>query len=180
MCFKPSLRHIVSKASNHLDIECVEALSEALSEWGDETGAIVVVSHDRAFCSKIEFTHVATVEDGRFTMEQRDTRESDWVIDNMKEVCDEESSAPNDTNGQEIDPKLRKQAYNAPKRIAKLEQLIEEAENRMAELDNEMLENGSDVGLLVDLNKEKESLETKVEEYMEEWEQLEEVLAIVA
>jgi ATPase subunit of ABC transporter with duplicated ATPase domains len=30
----------------------VEALSEALSEWGDDQGALVVVSHDRTFCSE--------------------------------------------------------------------------------------------------------------------------------
>lgn len=180
---KPSNLYLLDEASNHLDIECVEALSEALSDWGDDIGAMVVVSHDRSFCSKIEFTHVATVEDGAFRMEQRDARASDWVIEGLGA-----SGASTDEDGEghvgeakkEVDPQLRKRAFNAPKRIAKLESLIGEAEERIAELDAEMLENGSDVGLLVDLTKEKDSLEGKVMEYMEEWEQLEELLLQVA
>ena len=37
-----------------------------------------------------------------------------------------------------------------------------------------MMANGSDVGKLVELSKDKEALELKVLEYMDEWEELEE------
>ena len=37
-------------------LDSVEALSEALSGWGEDTGAIVVISHDKAFCEKVGFT----------------------------------------------------------------------------------------------------------------------------
>ena len=78
-----------------------------------------------------------------------------------------------------MDPKLRKLAYNAPKRIAKLEHLIEEAETEVDALDNEMMTVGTDVGRLMDLTKEKEKWQAKVAAYMDEWEQLEELLAVV-
>lgn len=162
----------------------VEALSEAFSEWGDETGAIVLVSHDQNFCEKIDFTHVATVQDGTFKLEQRAARTSDWVIDSLSagETGNEDShiaSSDAAVAGTE-DPQMRKKAFNAPKRIAKLESLIEQAESKIAELDEEMLAHGSDIGKLVDLTQEKVALEGKVESYMEEWGELEKVLAQVA
>jgi hypothetical protein len=160
----------------------VEALSEALSNWGEERGAIVVISHDKAFCEKVGFTHVATVKEGRLVMETRNTRESDWdssafssqptLLNHVEEVT--ESSSASD----EVDPVLRKQAFNAPKRIAKIESLIEKKEGKMAEIDEEMLSNGTDVEKLVDLTKKKEALENEVMELMGEWEELEEVLEL--
>jgi ABC transporter C-terminal domain len=164
----------------------VEALSEALSEWGDEKGAIVVVSHDRNFCDKIVFTHVATVKDGTFQLEERGARNSDWVIEGLSSSSssDDEASVdasnkkPKAPSSKELDPKLRKQAYNAPKRIKKLEGLIEKAEAKIVELEELMLAN--DVGKLVDWTKEKASLRSQVEVYMAEWNDLEEILAQVA
>ena len=50
-------------------------------------------------------------------------------------------------------------------------------EETIAQLDEEMLANGSDVGKLVDLSKEKELLENEVMELMEEWEELETLVA---
>jgi len=158
----------------------VEALSEALSEWGDEVGAIVVVSHDRAFCSKIEFTHVATVENGKFEIEQRSTIDSDWEIEDMSASSSLMKAAVEETKPvvkkEDMDPALRKKAYNAPKRIAKLESLIEETEGKIAAIDEQMLLNGKDVGKLLELTKKRKSLESKVSEYSQEWEQLEELL----
>ena len=162
----------------------VEALSEALRDWGDKTGALVVVSHDRSFCERITFTHVATVHDEQLVIEQRDARQGDWIIGDLSEQPTTETASSSENNGKssskEVDPKLRKQAYNAPKRITKLESLIEKAEEKIAALDEEMLSHGSDVGKLVDLTKEKEALEAQVVEYMEEWEELEELLSQVA
>jgi len=162
----------------------VEALGEALRDWGDKTGALVVVSHDRSFCEKIAFTHVATVCDGQLTIEQRNARHNDWNIGDLsaQPTTETESSFDNTRTSlsKEVDSKLRKQAYNAPKRIAELESLIEKAEEKIVALDEEMLSHGSDVGKLVDLTKEKETFEAQVVEYMEEWEDLEELLAQVA
>ena len=179
--------------SNHLDIECVEALSESLSDWGEESGAIVVISHDKAFCDKVGFTHVATVnQDGTLSVEQRGTRPSDW--DSSTTTFQRSSEEGETTNQQqshhqeeegggqdpEMDKKLRKQAYNAPKRISKIETLVEQKEEKIASLEEEMMANGSDVGMLVDLTKEKETLEEQVMELMEEWEDLEALLLKVS
>lgn len=206
---KPSNLYLLDEVSNHLDIEwyddygfvdsrdifvhlvvpyrfifvcSVEALSESLSEWGEDDGAIVVISHDKTFCDKVGFTHIATIQDdGTLKVDQRGSRESDW--DSSVNTFQRSSSLESEdgaTKEAEIDPALRKQAFNAPKRIAKIEALVEEKEEKMAKLDQEMLANGSDVGKLVDLTKEKEKFEEEVMLLMEEWEELESLLAQLA
>jgi hypothetical protein len=167
--------------------ESVEALSDALSTWGEDTGAVVVVSHDKEFCGKIRFTHVASVLDGVMKVEQRDARESDWIITDLSSeaVAEEEEdgekiNAKLEPPKKELDPAQRKQAFNAPKRIEKLGELIEKAEDKMASIDEDMLKHGADVGKLCDLQKIKDSLQLEVDNFMSEWEELEELLAQIA
>mmetsp|Transcript_9790 Transcript_9790/g.15036 ORF Transcript_9790/g.15036 Transcript_9790/m.15036 type:complete len:735 (+) Transcript_9790:139-2343(+) len=178
---------ILDEPSNHLDQECIKALSDSLTDWGEDDGAVVVVSHDRAFCQEIDFTHVGTVEKGNLIVEQRGVSGKDWDVFDGESTrvslgksspIEEEkrSSSSSSSLKKELDKQTRKQLYNAPKRIAKLESLIEKAEEKIAELDQEMLENGSDVGKLVDLTAKREEEEERVLEYMEEWEELEELL----
>ena len=181
----------------------MEALSDALSVWGGSKGAIVVVSHDRNFCDKITFTHVATVTDGKFILEERPVRESDWYVQGMEaakpsSTSNDVNSASNDLatssspNGssvkssaavspkKELDPKLRKAAFNAPKRIKKLESMIAENESKIIEIDDLMSQHGKDVEKLMDLNNQKQELQNKIDSYMKEWNELEDLLAQVA
>lgn len=168
----------------------MEALSEALSGWGEDTGAVVVISHDKAFCEKVGFTHVATVQDGCLKMEQRDTRESDWsssysstqpTLSSANASTETEDTNTNNKSATpEEDRKRKKQVYNAPKRIAKIEETVMKREEKIAQLDKDMMANGSDVNKLVDLTKQKDGLEAEVLELMEEWEELEGLLAKVA
>lgn len=69
---------MLDEPSNHLDVGCIDALARALSGWGGKDGAVVVISHDKAFCEKVGFTHVGTVMNGGIVLEQRSLRESDW------------------------------------------------------------------------------------------------------
>jgi ATP-binding cassette, subfamily F, member 3 len=199
---KPSNLYLLDEASNHLDVECVECLSSALGEWGGtggesggpRAGAFVVVSHDRHFCQQLTFTHVATVEDGRFTIEERDARESDWNIQGMSLASasvegganSQATSQPALTTAEKPvlstvdDDKRRKQAFNAPRRIAKIEKLVASLEDKIASIETDMLSNGSAVGRLVDLTKAKEALESQVATLMAEWEELEAILASVS
>uniref|UniRef100_A0A7S4AJE7 ABC transporter Uup C-terminal domain-containing protein n=1 Tax=Pseudo-nitzschia australis TaxID=44445 RepID=A0A7S4AJE7_9STRA len=163
----------------------VEALSEVLSDWGGGKGAIVVISHDKAFCEQVGFTHVLTITDkGTLKLEQRDASESDWdsSVATFQKSNGDTDDGTTDTGesvvvDKELDAKRRKMAFNAPKRIVKIESLVEQKEEKMAVLDEEMMANGSDVGKLVDLSKAKDILEEEVMELMEEWEELETVMA---
>jgi DNA repair exonuclease SbcCD ATPase subunit len=160
----------------------VEALSEALSEWGGEEGALVVISHDKAFCEQVGFTHVLTIQDdGTLKLEQRNTNENDWDTSKstLQRSQQDSGSETNSLPAVQVDEKMRKQAYNAPKRISKIESLVEQKEEKIATLEAEMLAIGNAVGKLVDLSKEKEALEAEVTKLMKEWEELETILAEV-
>lgn len=176
---KPTNLLVLDEPSNHLDMECVEALCDALCEWD---GTVLVVSHDQAFCESIgDFTHIATVSDGTFVLEERSLQSSDW---SQFEASDSSNGSDGEVNGespasnreQELDRKLQKQAYNAPKRIEKLEKLMEDLEVKVAAVDEEMLTNGSNMDKLMSLTQQREALQAKIDDYMQEWEELEEIL----
>lgn len=186
---KASNTLMLDEPSNHLDVECIEALSTALHNWGEKDGAVVVVSHDRSFCESVGFTHVGTVKDGKLTLEERDLNDSDWeqyeingsasaIVDTTSTVAAPEVQLTPEQ--QEELKKKRKAAFNAPKRIAKLEKEITEAEVRIAKIDDEMMEAGNDVGKLTDLSELKQKEEAKVEKWTEEWEELETLLIEMA
>jgi ABC-type multidrug transport system ATPase subunit len=174
---------LLDEPSNHLDVECIEALSKALNNWNIKDGAIIVVSHDQAFCESVGFNTVGTVKDGSLKVEERGLTTSDWrLFDmNLPEMSVKDASASKELTPEEKEEqkRLRKLAYNAPKQIAKLENLIETAESKLANLDSEMLEVGTDVGRLVDLQKKKEKIEKDIMKYEKEWEELEEILTSV-
>eukprot|EP00854_Cymbomonas_tetramitiformis_P031320 gene31320-39362_t len=71
---------LLDEPSNHLDVETIQSLTEALRSF---PGAVVVISHDRAFCEALDPTHVITVEDGALSWEQRGLREGDWKDDDL-------------------------------------------------------------------------------------------------
>lgn len=75
---KASNLYMLDEPSNHLDVGCIDALAQALSNWGGKDGAVVVISHDRDFCEQVGFTHVGTVMNGGLVLEQRSLRDSDW------------------------------------------------------------------------------------------------------
>jgi ATPase subunit of ABC transporter with duplicated ATPase domains len=174
---------LLDEPSNHLDVECIEALSNALNNWNIKDGAIVVVSHDQPFCESVGFNTVGTVKDGSLKVEERALDASDWRLFDMTlpESNDKNASMPKELTPEEKEEqkRLRKLAYNAPKQIAKLEKSIEAAEAKLLTIEEEMLEIGTDVGRLVDFQKKKEKIEKDILKYEREWEELEEILASV-
>ena len=64
---------ILDEPSNHLDVDTVAALAGGLNAF---EGAIVVISHDRAFVEELRPTHVLTVADGAATLEKRELVEA--------------------------------------------------------------------------------------------------------
>ncbi len=193
----------------------IEALSSALSSWGKKDGAVIVVSHDKAFCESVGFNTVGTVQDGSLVVEERDLNDNDWrqyelqISGGSVASSSNESTSSDDRMTEDEKEELKKRrklAYNAPKvsfevtmvlfkqhlaksptqltgslssigkLIAKLEKKIETCEKRIAELDEEMMTVGNDVGKLTDISNEKIKEEEKVAEMMTEWEELEELL----
>merc|ERR1719258_252684 len=59
----------------------------------------------------------------------------------------------------EEDAATRKKRHNAPRRMAKLEDLIAEADAAIAAVDDDMVAAGADVGKAVDLQKRRDALQ---------------------
>ena len=109
---KPSNMYLLDEVSNHLDIECVEALSESLSGWGDDLGTVVVISHDKAFCEKIGFTHVVTVDKGSLTIEQREVTDKDWDASSFTLQRATNQATKASTKPSQLDAATRKKLFN--------------------------------------------------------------------
>lgn len=188
---KASNTLMLDEPSNHLDVECIDALSHALSNWGDKHGAIVVVSHDRPFCDAVEFTHVGTVKDGKLTLEERNLDDRDWEQYDINGSATAVSIEGSDSEAEASAPpavqltpaekeeakRLRKLAFNAPKRIKKLEGMMQASEKKISDFDKEMIEAESNVGKWKELSNKKQEEEAKVLKMTAEWEELEELLA---
>mmetsp|Transcript_11224 Transcript_11224/g.22394 ORF Transcript_11224/g.22394 Transcript_11224/m.22394 type:complete len:726 (+) Transcript_11224:42-2219(+) len=177
---------LLDEPSNHLDQECIEALGDSLSNWGGNDGSVVVVSHDRAFCEQVGFTHVGTVKDGKLTIEERGLQERDWERYDISSTpltgASESGEAVIELTPEEKaeQDRKRKLAFNAPKRIQKITELIEKSEAKIVEYDDEMMTVGNDVEKLMALTDKKTKEEETVVSLMEEWEELEDVIAEMA
>jgi len=144
----------ISRDSEHTNIyipilnhwnNSIEALSDALRNWGDKDGAVIIVSHDKAFCDTIDFTHVGTVMEGRLTVEERGLTTQDWDIYNLEadvgaaSASDDISNAGNVVNGKDFgtqndfknDKKMRTDQKNLMK---KLEREIEKIDLEIQKL----------------------------------------------
>ena len=77
---------------NYHNTRCTQVLTEALRKY---EGAVVVISHDRAFLEQLEPTHVVLVRGGRVMMEERGLREGDWddPLDS-RDGCETQKYAP--------------------------------------------------------------------------------------
>lgn len=173
---------LLDEPSNHLDIECIEALGESLSNWGGKDGSVVVVSHDRAFCESVGFTHVGTVKDGTVVIEERGLMDSDWARYDINGAalggCDDIVPVVELTKEEkEEQERKRKLAFNAPKMMKKIEDKMSKAEAKIAEYETQMEEHGSDAQKLVELLNKKSMAQIEVNKLMEEYESLEAILA---
>ena len=76
--------------------------------------------------------------------------------------------------------KKLKFTYKEQKEYETIEADIEKLENRLSEIDDEMVKNATNFGKLNELTKEKEDLEGQLMEKMERWEYLEDLAQKIA
>lgn len=172
----------------------IEALSESLCNWGERDGAVIIVSHDKAFCDTISFTHVGTVMEGGLTVEERGLRQSDWDTYNLEAegggVSVEENKnsvvvASSNNGSSAIDMKDDKKSRNEQKNLMKkLEREIEKIESEIqklkpkkeaiqSEIDLSSDKGWSILALLTEkLNKISEEIESKEARWLELSDQL--------
>ena len=170
---------ILDEPTNHLDIDSKEVLEDALIDFD---GTLLFVSHDRYFINRVA-TKVLEISEKGSTLYLGDYDyylEKKAELEEMERLKAEEAQektvvavekAPaNDYQAQKANQKeLRK----LTRRIAEIENQLEDIEAREEEINQAMLAT-NDATELVDLQKELDTLTEQQEILMLEWEELSE------
>jgi ATP-binding cassette subfamily F protein 3 len=174
---------ILDEPGNHLDVETVEALADALIDY---KGTVIFTSHDRHFLKRVATTYIE-VRDGKVTQYRGDYDAYMYMV--QKEIDDAESnrhssgskkpaSAPsaktaNKTNSKSApldDRALRKQIGNLEKTIAKLDLQKKDIHQQLMSTSDPQ----TAMKLHEDMTKISQELETAETRWAELQEQLEE------
>ena len=175
---------ILDEPTNDLDIQTLTILEDYLDHFD---GIVITVSHDRYFLDRIVRRIFAFEENGH--IQQYEGGYSDYLIAYELRHGQESGSETNTTASDKTESpsvKERKNAgrkqqtklkfsYKEQREFETIESDIEELENRIAELETEMMANASSYGKLSELTKEKEEKEALLEQKMERWEYLTEL-----
>lgn len=169
---------LLDEPTNHLDILSKDVLESALNSF---PGTICYVSHDRYFINKTA-TRILDLTGNRllnyignydYYIEKREAVEGAANLSNNS--IEEKPTEISDSKQEWIENKTaqaqKKKVTNA---LNKCEKEIEKLEEKLALIDEEFAnpEISSNVGKLMELQKEKTALEEKLEKLMNEWEEL--------
>ena len=169
---------LLDEPTNHLDIVSKDVLENALNNF---PGTVCYVSHDRYFINKTA-TRILDLTENRllnyignydYYIEKREAVEEAANLTNT-----EQSQKPIDVSESKKEWIDNKTALAQKKKIKnalnKCEKEISEIEDKLQSIDEEFAnpENASNVGKLMELQKQKESLEKRLDKLMEDWEEL--------
>ena len=172
---------ILDEPTNHLDIVSKEVLEDALNHY---TGTVLFVSHDRYFINTVA-TRILDLENQGLTnyignydyyLEKKETMVN-FTAAPSETVSVAETTANTDSK---LDWKQQKeqqaQLRKKQNELKKVESRIEELENRDKEIDGELekKEVFTNVAEVTKLSKEKDAIQTELEELYEKWEELSE------
>ena len=169
---------LLDEPTNHLDIVSKDVLENALNNF---PGTVCYVSHDRYFINKTA-TRILDLTENRllnyignydYYIEKREAVEEAANLTNTEQA--EKPADVSESKKEWIDNKTalaqKKKVKNA---LNKCEKEISEIEDKLQAVDEEFSnpENASNVGKLMELQKQKESLEKRLDKLMEDWEEL--------
>ncbi len=176
---------ILDEPTNHLDITSKEILEDALNGY---TGTVLYVSHDRYFINRtasriLELSgHTLTNYLGNYDY-YLEKKQQLALSSQMADGSPSSAPVPSGTGEKESAAKLNwkeQKELQAKQRkreneLKRLEERIENLEQRDAEIDGEMSrpEVCTDVAKLQELSREKEGIAAELEQLMERWEVLE-------
>ena len=169
---------LLDEPTNHLDIVSKDVLENALNNF---PGTVCYVSHDRYFINKTA-TRILDLTENRllnyignydYYIEKREAVEEAANLTSTEQA--EKPADVSESKKEWIDNKTaqaqKKKIKNA---LNKCEKEISEVEDTLQSIDEEFSnpENASNVGKLMELQKQKESLEKRLDKLMEDWEEL--------
>ncbi|PNZ68692.1 ABC transporter ATP-binding protein [Staphylococcus croceilyticus] len=161
---------LLDEPTNDLDTETLTILEDYISTFG---GSVITVSHDRYFLNKVaqEYWYI---HDGK--MER--------IIGNFEDYeaykKEQDKLQALEKQAQQPKPKtnVRKKtglSYKEKREYEMLMERIEQTEERLEQIDEEMIEASADYAKIKELNEEKEQLEQTYDMDITRWSELEEI-----
>lgn len=157
---------LLDEPTNDLDIATLTVLEDYLQEF---SGAVITVSHDRYFLDKVAEKLLIFEGDGKIVSYFGSIME---YLDQQKPVK-EEKAVKAKPQPKEHKKKL---SYNEQKEWETIEDDIALLENKIEELTEAMNHQGDDFTKLQDLQKEIDQTEQDLDEKMNRWEYLSEII----
>jgi ATP-binding cassette subfamily F protein 3 len=164
---------ILDEPGNHLDVDTVEALAEALLEY---EGTLIFTSHDRHFTKRVA-TCIVEVRDGRVV---NHSGSYDSYLDKVnseieageRERATDKAKAPPRATTAAASPVIAERVETDPRKIMKtLERTIAQLDGRKKEI-NILLDKTKDADIHINLQMELEDLAVKLNEAEERWGEL--------
>ncbi|MFD3157833.1 ABC-F family ATP-binding cassette domain-containing protein [Haloimpatiens sp. FM7330] len=176
----------LDEPTNDLDIETLNILENYIEAFN---GAVITVSHDRYFLDKISNKILAFQGNGQILEHTGNYSEYIEFIqktnkqfnnDNKANISKTSKDKSEENENEKVDKQKNKNrtlkfSYKEKLEYEKIDGVIEEVENELAEVEKKLGTGGSNYGLLEELLEKKDELETKLEELMERWTYLNEL-----
>ena len=171
---------ILDEPTNHLDITSKEILENALNSY---TGTVLYVSHDRYFINStatriIELTAntlINYIGNYDYYLEKKDILTAAVIKESVSPTDSDNTSVSSNTKEQWLSSKEEQARLKKLKNnLARVEEQISSIEERLKEIDEEYMnpDIGSNTGRLMELHKEKEELDDKLNNLYEQWEEI--------
>ena len=169
---------LLDEPTNHLDIVSKDVLENALTNF---PGTVCYVSHDRYFINKTA-TRILDLTENRllnyignydYYIEKREAVEEAANLTSTEQA--EKPADVSESKKEWIDNKtVQAQKKKLKNALNKCEKEISEIEDKLQSIDEEFAnpDNASNVGKLMELQKQKETLEKRLDKLMEDWEEL--------
>ena len=157
----------LDEPTNDLDIDTLTVLEDYLAQF---EGLVVVVSHDRYFLDKTVDQYLILEGQGAYTTYWGSY--SDYLAKEQT-VPEKEKLAPTPSNKPKREQK--KLSYEEKKEWAGIEAAIEDAENRLNQIQEDMEANSQDAGQLMSLQEELEATEAHLYHLYERYDYLSEL-----
>lgn len=175
---------ILDEPTNDLDIQTLRVLEDYLDKF---PGIVITVSHDRYFLDRV-VTRIFSFEgDGKLSRSEGNyedylTRahasyENDKISVGVGTKKNTSTGTESESKNSWKQPREKKKlSYNEQKEYDSIEDEIAKLEDRLAAIDSEMLECASDYPKLAALNKEKEELDACLDQKMERYIELQDMV----
>ena len=164
---------ILDEPTNDLDIQTLTILEDYLDTFA---GIVITVSHDRYFLDRIVNRIFAFEEGGH--LKQYEGGYTDY-LEKVKPAAKPEKSKPEkskpakkENNGKKFQKEHQKKlkfTYKEQKEFETIDDDIAKLEEKIEQLDEEIMENATNSGKLAELTQQKEETEEALNEKMDRW-----------